>query len=318
MKKDSLRVGIIGCGFVSRFNVTAWKFLGHNVVAVCDLNTSLANTLAKETGANSYTDYMKMLEAENLDAVSVCTPPSSHYFLLSGITQFSHKIKVVVEKPFMLKREKAKSFMLSKRVAVLHTQLYSSCYYEALKLVKEGLVGKVFEVNVNLFATPKDYMTIDPKNWSHNLRGGRIAECLSHPVYLAQAFLGQNNLHVKDVQAFTPVLNSLKHLSYSELFAILEGTRCRATLNVRLNMPRTVATVDVVGALGVLKAGIVPEILQVHLFSGKSKSFKKSKFMYPRVRIIRELLAGDCPVVGDHAFNNVKIVDVMLDLIEFE
>jgi len=315
MKKESLRVGIIGCGFVSRFNVKAWEFLGHKVVAVCDLNKFLADQLALVTRANSYTDFMKMLEAENLDAVSVCTPPSSHYFLLQGVTSFSHKIKVVVEKPFMLKSKNANDFWLSKRVAVLHTQLYSSCYFEALKLVKEGLVGKVFEVNVNLLATPKDYMTVDPKNWSHKLRGGRIAECLSHPVYLAQSFLGQNNLFVKETRAFKPYLNSLKHLSYSELFAVLEGTRCRATLNVRLNMPRTVATVDVVGALGVLKAGIVPEILQVHFFKGKSKSFKKSKFMYPRVRIIEELLVGDCPVTGDHAFNNVKIVEAMVDKI---
>lgn len=312
----ALRVGIIGCGFVSKFNVRAWEFLGHKVVGVCDLNRDLAENLAIEIKAKPYSDYLAMAQKENLDAVSVCTPPSSHYRILRGLTSLSHKLKIVVEKPFTITSNQAVVFRNSKRVAVLHTQLYSSFYFEALKLVRRGLVGKVFEVNINTMTTPKDYMTVDPQNWSHKLRGGRIAECLSHPVYLAQAFCSQNDLVVKDARAFKPIIASVKHLSFSELFAVLQGREVRATVNVRLNMPcESVATVDVVGEKGVLKAGIVPSGITFLLYSGKPKIFKREKFMFSRVRIIREFLDGNCPMSADHAYHNVRIVETLIDKI---
>lgn len=329
-----MNIGIIGCGFVSQYNISAWQNLGHQVVAVCDLNVQAAEKVAAGLSkqVRIYTDYKKMLDLESLDAVSVCTPPSSHYaIILKALTK---GCKVVVEKPFVMSSKEAKLLTFgSKDIVIVHNQLYASYYREALQMVKEGFIGKVFEVNVSTMTTLDDYMTRDPLHWSHKLKGGRIAECLPHPVYLAQAFTGQDELTVGDARAFKPKLLTLKYLSFSELWAVLYGNQVRATINVRLNIPtrNNVATVDVMGEFGCLKIGIIPKGM-VGLFY-KISSFKErlvtkmfgsqpcfmrlpSRHWQPaREMIIQDFLEGKSPLTARHGYFNIKCVEEIVEKI---
>ena len=71
MKK--LKVGIIGCGRISRFHAMPAKAQENAVVkAVCDLIPKRAEGLAKLIGgAKTYTDYEEMIEKEKLDVVRI-------------------------------------------------------------------------------------------------------------------------------------------------------------------------------------------------------------------------------------------------------
>ena len=72
----SLRVGIIGCGSVAESHVYAWRNSGARVVAVCDVNSSLARFKAEKWRVPRwYDDVSRMVVSEDLDAISVCTPP---------------------------------------------------------------------------------------------------------------------------------------------------------------------------------------------------------------------------------------------------
>jgi len=74
----AVRVGVVGLG-IGRSHVEFFgQAPGAELVALCDTNeTVLAETAAK-CGAKTYTDLEAMLDAEELDAVSLCTPPSLH------------------------------------------------------------------------------------------------------------------------------------------------------------------------------------------------------------------------------------------------
>ncbi|MFH1569663.1 MAG: Gfo/Idh/MocA family oxidoreductase, partial [Gemmatimonadota bacterium] len=79
MASAKLRIGLIGCGGIAPAHLTCYQQNAHaEVVAVADIRPTAAEGLAAKAGARAYTDHGRMLEAENLDGVSLLTPPSSH------------------------------------------------------------------------------------------------------------------------------------------------------------------------------------------------------------------------------------------------
>ena len=71
-----LRVGVIGCGGHAYRNILpAFQFAPVELAALCDLDEARARQCARVFGgAQVYTDYRQMLEAETLDAVFVILP----------------------------------------------------------------------------------------------------------------------------------------------------------------------------------------------------------------------------------------------------
>jgi predicted dehydrogenase len=80
----SLRVGLIGCGFIGRFHSTAIRaiasrgLLDVEYVAVCDENAERARSFADVTGAEPLTDAAAVIDSPDIDAVYVCVPTAYH------------------------------------------------------------------------------------------------------------------------------------------------------------------------------------------------------------------------------------------------
>ncbi|MCS6950820.1 MAG: Gfo/Idh/MocA family oxidoreductase, partial [bacterium] len=68
-----LRIGLIGCGGISRAHVRAVQSLGEEVAritATCDIDEALARERAQEAGAEiALTDWNEVLRREDIDAV---------------------------------------------------------------------------------------------------------------------------------------------------------------------------------------------------------------------------------------------------------
>ena len=92
----SLRVGVIGLG-IGKAHVAGYsKLEGVDLVAVCDLERSRVDRFANSS-TNGYTSAVDMLGREDLDAVSICTPPKAH----AGLTveALDQGVSVLCEKP---------------------------------------------------------------------------------------------------------------------------------------------------------------------------------------------------------------------------
>lgn len=99
---NRFNIGIIGCGAISADHVSAYQALSGvcTIQAVSDLDLSRAENLARSIGGHvtAYADYRDMLRREDIDVVSVCTPPSVHK---SPVVEALHSGKhVLCEKPF--------------------------------------------------------------------------------------------------------------------------------------------------------------------------------------------------------------------------
>ncbi len=79
-KSKKLRIGMIGVGGIGNVHVGYLvKFDDAEVVAVCDIKKDRLAEMKEKYGIErGYEDWHKMLAAEDLDAVSVCTPNYLH------------------------------------------------------------------------------------------------------------------------------------------------------------------------------------------------------------------------------------------------
>jgi len=96
MKRVSF--GIIGVGGIGRHHIKCMKEAEEvEVVAVADINEQVARAVAEEFKVDWYKDYTRMIERDDIDAISICTPHFLHCKMaLDCIEAGKH---VLVEKP---------------------------------------------------------------------------------------------------------------------------------------------------------------------------------------------------------------------------
>ncbi|WP_121821587.1 Gfo/Idh/MocA family protein [Halostella salina] len=75
---ETVRLGVVGLGFMGRTHATNAETLGHEVVAGADLAPEAREDFAETFGAATYEGFEAMYDAEELDAVAVSTPNSVH------------------------------------------------------------------------------------------------------------------------------------------------------------------------------------------------------------------------------------------------
>ena len=92
----ALRIGVIGAGWIATDHIFVLRKLGHEVVAVCDIDADRAAEVAPE-GARTYTAWEDLLSDETLDAVWVSTPPLHHR--APAVAAMEHGLPVYLEKP---------------------------------------------------------------------------------------------------------------------------------------------------------------------------------------------------------------------------
>ena len=98
--KDPIRIAVIGCGNHSRGALQpGLARLPHfDYVAACDLEEAVAADCARRYGAGAvYTDYRRMLDEVEPEAVMVVGPPQLH--LEAGLEAAARGIHLFVEKP---------------------------------------------------------------------------------------------------------------------------------------------------------------------------------------------------------------------------
>ena len=98
-----LKFALVGCGRIAKRHS---ELLGHKqidgaqLVAVCDLDESKAQSIGQQFDIPSYTDMHQMMRSEKIDAVVVLTESGNHARNVVALAQYGKHI--VVEKPMAL------------------------------------------------------------------------------------------------------------------------------------------------------------------------------------------------------------------------
>jgi len=152
-----LTIGIVGTGGISRAHADGYlRFPAEcEIVALCDIAPGRAEGLRAELGLDGvrvYSGIEEMLAAEDLDLVSVATPPSTHAEL--AVAALEAGVDVLVEKPMAPSLEECDAMLTAARA---HGRLLSvvaqNRFRDDIATLKEvldsGLAGPVSHAQVS-------------------------------------------------------------------------------------------------------------------------------------------------------------------------
>lgn len=154
--RRGIRIGCIGVGNQGK-GLMLQNY--ENVFAVCDVDATRRDAAKKEiedrTGrpCPAYTDYRKLLENSELDAVMIATP--DHWHALQTIHACQAGKHVYVEKPLSLVIDEGRLMVQAARkhqkiVQTGSMQRSMPGFREACEYVRSGRLGKMIEVKVGI------------------------------------------------------------------------------------------------------------------------------------------------------------------------
>lgn len=117
-----------------------------NLLAVADISKTALKRVTKRYNTKGFTDYMKVLEMPEIDAVSVCVPTTYHYKVTMDAIE--HGKHVLVEKPIAFTVEEAKEMIKFARkknvkLSVGHVERFNPAVQKAKEVVESGTIGDI-------------------------------------------------------------------------------------------------------------------------------------------------------------------------------
>ena len=147
-----VKIGIIGTGWIAANHIAEYlKMPDVEVVALADLVPGKAEAFGKKYGceARCYLSGHEMLEAEELDGVSICTYNTQH--APCTIDALEHGVNVMLEKPFTVTLDEAIEIMKAeKKSGKILTIGFQPRLSENMQMIKKivdsGELGKVYYI----------------------------------------------------------------------------------------------------------------------------------------------------------------------------
>ncbi len=210
-----VRFGLIGAGAIAQAYAQAFAKANRAVLtAVADCNLGAAEKMAASVGCQAFAGYEAMVDAVELDAAIVCTPPASHREICCDL--LDRGLHVLCEKPLSISSAAAMEMISAADLRGLVFTMASKFRYvedvrKAKTLIESGAIGEVvlFE---NVFTGRVDMS----QRWNSNpavAGGGVLIDNGTHSVDVTRYCLGE----LAEVQAmegnriqFLPVEDTAK------------------------------------------------------------------------------------------------------------
>lgn len=204
------KFALVGCGRISGKHIEALKQIEDEgkarLVACCDVIPERVRILAEQANCKAWFDYGTMLQEEDIDIVSICTPSGLHprHTILAA----KHGKHVLCEKPSGTKLAEVDAAIdACDEAGVRYFVVKQNRFNKTIQLLKKALdagrFGRLYMVASNVFWTrPQDYY--DQAKWrgAWEFDGGCLCNQAAHYVDLVQWIGGA----VESVQAFSATL----------------------------------------------------------------------------------------------------------------
>lgn len=205
---EKMRFGIIGAGVIGPTHANAIRSLPDaELVAIADVIPERVYKMADTYGIHAYTDVQSMLDKEQLDIVTICTPSGMHSeHACMAMRSGRH---VVVEKPMEIRREAMDEMLRVQamhhvKLAVISQHRFDAASQQVHQLLEEQAFGKLVMGNA-LIPWWRSQGYYDSGAWRGTWQldgGGVLINQSIHSVDVLQWLMGR----VKSVYAYTDTL----------------------------------------------------------------------------------------------------------------
>lgn len=200
MKK--LKVSVVGTGWVSGEHMAAYKANPYTeLVAVCGRTRESAENKLKEYGysAKIYTDLEDMLEKEDVDILSICTPNNLHPE--ETIMAAEHKKHVLIEKPVALNEEDLNRMIEAVDRNRVKTLVSFVLHWNPLlitinRLLQDDAIGEIYYGEVDYFHGIGPWYKQYKWNVKRDVGGSSLLSAGCHAVDALLWFMGRRPVEV--------------------------------------------------------------------------------------------------------------------------
>jgi predicted dehydrogenase len=213
----TLRIGLIGCGGITRAHVEGWKTVADRaqVVAVADVSEEAMRTRMAQLGhsVKMYTDYHQLLADPEIDAVDISLPHHLHREAIVAAAQAGKHL--MTEKPLCLNLEEAAAIANAVKKAGItmmaaHNQLFFPAVQQAKQMIMSGDLGKLYMIHSFDCSARRRPLSPDKSNWGKagvafsdtwrsdpaKMGGGEYIDTGYHPTYRLLFLAGQTPVEV--------------------------------------------------------------------------------------------------------------------------
>ena len=233
----TIKIGIVGCGYWGPNLIR--NFIDNpnsEVVMVADLKKDRLIRIKNSYPHILVTENYQELFEQELDAIVIATPPSTHYQIAKECLQ--HGFNILVEKPLTLKSEHAEELIqLSEKMDLIlmvgHTFEHNAAVHTMKQLIDSGELGQIYyldaaRLNLGLFSRDLNVL------W----------DLAPHDVSILIYLLGELPLAV-NAQGAASVFNNIHDVAYINL---VFPNNIMAHIHVSWLDPCKVRRVTVVGS----------------------------------------------------------------------
>ncbi len=150
-----IRFGIVGCGRISDLHQLGYQGrTDAQIAAVCDIDPATAEAKARAWGVEKvYTDYARLLEDREVDAVELLTPHHLHCAMTVAACRAGKHVSV--QKPMALSAAEADEMIGAASRAGVLLRVYETfaCYAPAVRarqMIDAGEIGEVQAVRMHV------------------------------------------------------------------------------------------------------------------------------------------------------------------------
>lgn len=200
--QKTVGIGIVGAGFARTTQIPGFQNCdGAKVVAIASRHRDHAESVAREFNIPHVSEtWRQLVERDDVDLVSVVTPPSTHYEITAAA--ISHGKAVLCEKPMAMNARETEAMTAKARDAgvlalIDHELRFVSSRQKMRAMIHDGAIGKIRHVEY-LFRS--DYRGVLDREWDWwsdiGMGGGTLGAIGSHAI---DSFRWALNTNVTDV-----------------------------------------------------------------------------------------------------------------------
>jgi len=167
-------IALIGCGGISEYHLAAYKKMGLNVVALCDVDESRARKRQEQfyPDAQVYTDYQSVIAREDIEVIDAATYPEVRVEIMNAA--LNAKKHVLSQKPFVTDMAEGERLVaLAERqgvkLAVNQNGRWAPHFSWMRQAVAAGITGPIHYLNVSM-------------QWDHSWTAGTAFDEIHHLV----------------------------------------------------------------------------------------------------------------------------------------
>lgn len=307
-----MRVAVIGVGSMGKNHARVYHEMeGSNLVSVADVNGELAAEVANTYGARAYSDYRKMLQEEDLDAVSIVVPTRQHWDVAA--VAIERGLSLIIEKPLASHVQAGEEIMALARkkntkLMVGHIERFNPAIIELSRQLHQEKLGTIYNIHTT---------RVGP--FAERIRDVGVAmDLATHDLDIMLSLVGS-----RVTRAYAETLEGIR-TDHDDLFTALLrfDNGILGTLDVNWLTPLKQRWLSVTGEAGMFKVDYQAQTLDFYsTHNGDQGAVKESLAIIPCEPLKMELEAfidfvdngRKPPVDGEDALNIIRLAQTLVE-----